>query len=111
MAVCRKLDSMRQSACRILHKLHCAFRVTRSDKPGNYQLCVCVDSEPQPNVAKAHGLSSFGRVLGLAVDEGPDLVGLNPTASQTAERSIKELLAHVADFNEQAEDRSFGKSG
>lgn len=110
VAIRRKLDSVRETACNVVHKLHCAARVAISDKPRNNQFRIGVNSEPQPYITESKFLPSLVCVFRFAVDERPELIGLYPTARQTSERSIKELLAHVADFNEQAEDRSLGKS-
>jgi hypothetical protein len=78
----------------------CRRPVTAPYGPRGNELGVGINRDPRPHVPDGanHALHPLGHVLGLGVDEGPNLVALNPLHLEIAERLILEPLtcgAHV----------------
>lgn len=87
VAVCRQLHAVGQSARHVSHEVIGHRRGAGTDHVGDDQLSVRIKCRPRPAVAPLAPLL-LGNILLLRADETPDLVTLNPLASEASDMGI-----------------------
>jgi hypothetical protein len=111
MAVCRKLNAIRQAPGDILKKLGRKPRVSPSNLPIDYELCLSVDGRKRPHVTANPFIGHFHRdILLLRADERPNFINLNTLSGDVADHHVVELKASRADFGQQPENGPFGNA-
>ena len=96
---------MREASGQVRHKGVRGDRVARPDTPRRDQLGVGVDGNPRPYVAGfLRGARGLLDVLLLRVDELPDLVTLQASASKVVQRGILVVGADRSEIRNELED-------
>ena len=101
VAIGCQLDAGCQPGGHVLHEVVGVFGVPVANRPRHHQLRVGVDRGPGPTIASIRR-SGFGspNVLGLAVDETPNFIALNPLGTDVLDRLVVERFAGRASIRQ-----------
>src|SRR3954451_5106664 len=95
---------------KVTHECFGLFRPASADEVADNKLGVGIHTDPCPHVASLAALV-LRDVLGLRVDEAPNLVRLDALAWQVAHEAVLVDRADRAEINKKLDDRVLGHAG
>ena len=112
-AVARKLNPVRQTACKVFNEIAGALRVTLANQPAWYQLGIGVNRRPEPRIARAGVVRCdlWRDVLLLGVAKAPALIDLHPFALEVLKHPVLVFSTELTDFEDQPHDGLFRYAG
>lgn len=111
ISVRSQLDTAGEPPCQILHKLKGTSGIPSSNKIGDNQFGIGINSNPSPNIPVPElAFLIGGYILLFRIAELPDFVTLNPARFNSANSVMVKLLTRCSDTFQEAEDCSLGYS-
>jgi len=99
------LDAVLQAILEVSKERVAVGRIARTDEPRGDKLGLRIDGNPSPHVAIAELVFVLDRdVLGLGVDELPNLIDLDASRVQVAKRLVLVVRAHLAKVSQKSND-------
>jgi len=104
MAICCKLNAIRQALFQIMHEMVGASGIALSNKPAGNQFRIGVERNPSPHVARALFPVFWSAVFRFGIDKAPDFVALDSLTVKISENPVLILGTRTSEIAQQLHD-------